>query len=125
MSDNRVEDDEKVGILFPLVATVGILVGAFLVVLAWTWFQHWVVKQPYCTESTKIVKVEQLSRDGGKFEDEAYKLTFSNGSVGLISNAAAYGEVCLHSEVMHPSEKRAQGLRKESSYTKVNEINMR
>lgn len=42
----------------------------------------------YCKEVKKIVKADPIFEDNGKYEDESYRVTYEDGSVGLIDQAA-------------------------------------
>jgi len=65
----------------------------------------------YCVRYKKIVKAEPLYEDNGPHEDEAYRITFEDGSVGLLDNGnAPTGEICTQKKWLPDAEGDKRGL---------------
>ena len=80
-------------------AVVGIVVIAFLiwsVPKLWGWHvRNWQAFDAsmsgdgkyYCQSLKKIVQADPIFEDNGKYEGESYRVTYEDGSVGLIDQA--------------------------------------
>lgn len=104
-----------------LVCIVGFVVAylcawAAIVGFKAVWPDHFIeFKYSYCLETKKIIKADPVFEDNGKYEDEAYRVTYEDGSIGLVDNAQMKsGEVCVKTIDLYEEDGIAQGLRKES-----------
>lgn len=91
-------------------AIVWVIVKGFRAV----WPDHFggIPSSSYCLQYKKIVSAEPLYEDNGKHEDEAYRIKFEDGSVGLLENGdAPTGEVCVKAEWMSDEEGQRRNLK--------------
>lgn len=101
MADNNDDFGEVIGGIFALVIAVviGILLfkGTMGVV---HWFQTQSKKSWVCTENVKVISTRPYYEDNGKYEDEAYEVTYEDGSKGIIPNPESVedGYYCRKSE---------------------------
>jgi hypothetical protein len=106
-----------------LEAIMYILVTIVIVALCWWsapklwgwWVRNWqafnstmsVEGDYYCQSLKKIVKAEPIFEDNGKHEDESYRVTYEDGSVGLIDQATMKSGYYCVSEAWVKSNKPA------------------
>ena len=93
MKDNKESDTILLDFLATIVCVLVVVIIAFLALgaakrgLSWvgtTWGKRYDVKT-YCTEWSKVVSIEPVYEDNGKYEDEAFIVKWDNGSVTHLS----------------------------------------
>jgi hypothetical protein len=115
MNNNNKEDDKASEVVLVIISLIvfGLIIW-FLIwftpkVEAW-WSDVWRSKDYYCSSLKKIIKADPLYEDNGAFEDEAYRVTYEDGSVGLLDNATMKsGTYCVSPSRMTEKEAKEKG----------------
>lgn len=64
----------------------------------------------YCASIKKIVKADPIFEDNGKYEDESYRVTYEDGSIGLVDQAAMKsGYYCASERYMSDADAKTRG----------------
>lgn len=105
---------------------VGILAFSVGLVCLYFLWQGWKAVWPdrffqittrYCLEDKRIIKADPIFEDDGKHEDEAYRVSYEDGTVGLVDQARLQtGKVCTKTVDYYSNEPAAQGLTKYGDY---------
>lgn len=101
------------------VAIALVAFGWFVVPAWWRWHVHnWQSFQnnlatrgeSYCSSIKRIVDVEQIFEDNGKYEDESYKVKYDDGTVGLVDEAQMKsGTYCVSQKFIKDHESVPEG----------------
>lgn len=82
--------------IFIVVVTVGLVCWGGFVLLRGMGRSMGAERGYYCQSLKKIVKAEPIYEDNGKYEDEAYRVTYEDGAIGLVDNATfSSGYYCV------------------------------
>lgn len=103
-----------------LPVVIGALIGlAVLAMLWWSvpklwgwWINVWQSPESnsYCKHLKKVIKAEPLYEDNGKHEDESYRVTYDDGTVGLLENSQMEsGNYCVSQDWMTETEAKQRG----------------
>lgn len=64
----------------------------------------------YCESLKKVVKADPIFEDNGKHEDESYRVTYEDNSVGLIDQATMQsGYYCVSPRWVNEGERPPEG----------------
>jgi hypothetical protein len=103
-------DDDTPSAVEAILTLVFIFIGIVLFVMFARWFadgwhSFFEPRAYYCQSLKKIVEVEPLFEDNGKYEDESYKVKYEDGSTGLVDNATQEsGYYCVSQDWIKHSE---------------------
>lgn len=64
----------------------------------------------YCSSLKKIVQADPIFEDDGKYEDESYRVTYEDGSIGLVDDATLRsGYYCVSEDWMRAKTANERG----------------
>lgn len=101
-----------------LFAIFGFIALILVVIFCWWsfpriwsgWQELWATRNNYCSELKKVVKADPIFEDNGKHEDESYRITYEDGSVGLVSNPeVSSGYYCVNEQWITQEEATQKG----------------
>lgn len=95
---HKTQDTLLLHLLSAVLAGIAIMLAvlAFIGVKNWWTNTLFPVRDWYCQSVKKVVKADPIFEDNGKYEDESYRVTYDDGSVGIVDDAYMYsGYYCV------------------------------
>jgi hypothetical protein len=104
-----IDEMHPIDLAFPVLALLAALWFAWLGI---RWLDSNLAATDYCTDYTKVVSIEPIFEDDGKYEDETYLVRYENGLLESKDNGKIPPYKCLSWAEVKDGEPVSPGWKK-------------